>query len=377
MSGSQTYRITIVSIGSRGDVQPYCALGQALADEGHDVTIATEDRLKSLVEGDFRLQFRKIVGDSTGGLHDPNFAKGIAEGSLWTLIKMTKEWKAKFDMNAILDSYVSALDGAEIIVSGALCFTQSYCVAEKLSKEKGALVPWIPFILGPTIPTSEFPVWPLASIACCSCMNRWTYNFLFKSLWKDEKKDIDPWRKRMGLAPLTITSMMDILDKYSSIHTLVGCSSMICGPKQEVPSDYDPSRVLVGGFIFAKPCEESAAPAVVREFLSDPVGSGRRIVYMGFGSMPTHKPLALLEAAVSVCKSLNVRVIMLAGWSQLTSDPACVSLINVCKGTLLVTASCPHDYLFPKVDCIVHHCGIGTTAAALRSGRPQVPEPNT
>ena len=27
------------------------------------------------------------------------------------------------------------------------------------------------------------------------------------------------------------------------------------------------------------------------------------------------------------------------------------------------------------MDCIIHHCGIGTTAAAMRSGRPQIPCP--
>ena len=127
-------RITIVSIGSRGDVQPYCALGQALALQGHSVTIATEQRLKSLVEGEFNLSFKLIIGDSTGGLFDPKFAKGIAEGSLLTLIKMTNEWKAKFNMDEILESYVTALDGADIIVTGGLSLTQSYCVAEKHSK---------------------------------------------------------------------------------------------------------------------------------------------------------------------------------------------------------------------------------------------------
>jgi sterol 3beta-glucosyltransferase len=32
----------------------------------------------------------------------------------------------------------------------------------------------------------------------------------------------------------------------------------------------------------------------------------------------------------------------------------------------------PHDWLFPKAACIVHHGGAGTTAAALRAGKPQV-----
>ena len=34
-------RITVLTLGSRGDVQPYVALGKGLQAAGHDVTIAT------------------------------------------------------------------------------------------------------------------------------------------------------------------------------------------------------------------------------------------------------------------------------------------------------------------------------------------------
>ena len=47
-----------------------------------------------------------------------------------------------------------------------------------------------------------------------------------------------------------------------------------------------------------------------------------------FGSMPSHNPLHMLETAVAVCTSLNVRAVVLAGWSQLQSDPACIALIR-------------------------------------------------
>ncbi|MEZ4517780.1 MAG: glycosyltransferase [Chloroflexota bacterium] len=36
-------RITIATGGSRGDVQPFVAPGQGLADKGHDVRLATQN----------------------------------------------------------------------------------------------------------------------------------------------------------------------------------------------------------------------------------------------------------------------------------------------------------------------------------------------
>jgi len=43
-------KITIPTIGSRGDVQPFIALAQGLVKAGHSVTLATHPVMKSLVE---------------------------------------------------------------------------------------------------------------------------------------------------------------------------------------------------------------------------------------------------------------------------------------------------------------------------------------
>jgi UDP:flavonoid glycosyltransferase YjiC (YdhE family) len=37
---------------------------------------------------------------------------------------------------------------------------------------------------------------------------------------------------------------------------------------------------------------------------------------------------------------------------------------------VLMLDSVPHDWLFPRVAAVVHHGGIGTTAAGLRAGVP-------
>jgi len=43
--------------------------------------------------------------------------------------------------------------------------------------------------------------------------------------------------------------------------------------------------------------------------------------------------------------------------------------------SLLIIKSAPHDWLFPRVSAVVHHCGIGTCAAAMRAGTPSIPAP--
>jgi sterol 3beta-glucosyltransferase len=51
-----------LTIGSRGDVQPYIALGKALQKEGHRVTIVTHEEYKKWVTG-FGITHRTAGGD--------------------------------------------------------------------------------------------------------------------------------------------------------------------------------------------------------------------------------------------------------------------------------------------------------------------------
>ena len=144
-----TKNIAICTIGSRGDCQPYIALGLALQHRGHYVTIVTEQRNFSLVN-EFGLTFVSIEGDSCGALYEPKYQKILKDGSLMGLIQMTNEWNAKFDKKVILKSYETALTNFDIIISAALTMTESYCVAEARK------ITWLPMILGYSISHSFF-----------------------------------------------------------------------------------------------------------------------------------------------------------------------------------------------------------------------------
>src|ERR1700722_6633408 len=55
-------RVTITTVGSRGDAQPYVALGIELARRGHSVTVATHELFRDFVTG-HRLAFTRLAGD--------------------------------------------------------------------------------------------------------------------------------------------------------------------------------------------------------------------------------------------------------------------------------------------------------------------------
>lgn len=60
-----------------------------------------------------------------------------------------------------------------------------------------------------------------------------------------------------------------------------------------------------------------------------------------------------------------MRVIVQAGWTNL----------QVADDHMLTIGDTPHDWLFPQVAAVAHHCGAGTLAAGIRAGVPTIALP--
>lgn len=358
----------ITASGSRGEVQPFIAIAIELRRRGCIVSIASEERMRSLIE-EFGFEYKRLAGDPTGALFEPDVQPVLQRGNMMELIKFTEAWDKKFDKAEILQSYVTACSGADIVVGAQLTISQSYCVAEMLR------IPFIPVLLGPTLPTSEFPIWALKSLVCyfcCGCFVKWTYNAAFRMLWTSEQKFINPWRVSLGLAPIVHDrGIVDIME-IERPPILIACSPLMCGPHQRVPRDY-PSNAHVSGFVFVRTSSPAEVDSELVRFVES---AGRPLVYLGFGSMPAVDPVGLVRIALEAATASNVRAVLCAGWSQL-EGAECAALVARGResGSLFVTKAAPHDWLFPKMSCIVHHCGIGTTASALSAGVPQIPCP--
>ncbi|MEM7711757.1 MAG: glycosyltransferase [Pseudomonadota bacterium] len=68
--------------------------------------------------------------------------------------------------------------------------------------------------------------------------------------------------------------------------------------------------------------------------------------------------------ALALARLLGLRAILLHGEAKVPAGP-----------DLLALPYAPHAALFPRAAAILHHGGIGTTAEAIRSGRPQLVVP--
>ena len=88
------------------------------------------------------------------------------------------------------------------------------------------------------------------------------------------------------------------------------------------------------------------------------------MAYVGFGSMPNLDSARLASSIMTAAGDNDVRAVVAS------LDPALRRLLP--SDRFLVIRNAPHDWLFPRMDAIVHHGGAGTTAAALHAGKPQV-----
>ncbi|RHY39917.1 hypothetical protein DYB30_005360 [Aphanomyces astaci] len=361
--------IVIVSVGTRGDIQPYCVLGVALTALGHNVTIASETRLENLITSEFKLPFRPIVGDLVGGLFDESFQVRFRNSRVLEFLDLMDQWNEQYDKQLILASYVSALRGADVVIGGPLCTAQSYSVAEAM----GAT--WVPLFLGHVhLPTTEFPQWLLEDYTgnWLGFVNTWTHSYVWSQVWKKQQVHINAWRESSLQLPRMTSEygMLNVLQSNDNIVVYQACSVLLAGPKRRVPLDYTPGKVVFSGFLF--PTTSQPEPELLKAFLSK--DTSIPVIYIGFGSMPTLEPLALVQLAVDVCKIANCRCVLAAGWTSMAQS-SCSELIAAHSDLVYVErGSISHTWLFPQMSCLLHHAGLGTLAAALRSGTARVPQ---
>ncbi|KAH9624273.1 hypothetical protein KSS87_021623 [Heliosperma pusillum] len=93
------------------------------------------------------------------------------------------------------------------------------------------------------------------------------------------------------------------------------------------------------------------------------LNAGPKPVYVGFGSLPVQGPEKMTQIIVEALEKTGQRGIINKGWGGLgdLAEP---------KESIYLLDNCPHDWLFPRCAAVVHHGGAGTTAAGLKAACP-------
>jgi UDP:flavonoid glycosyltransferase YjiC (YdhE family) len=120
----------------------------------------------------------------------------------------------------------------------------------------------------------------------------------------------------------------------------------------------EPDSDVSGFFFYPQPSYQP--PSSLAKFLE----SGPPPVYIGFGSIVIDNPTNLIHILLSTISRLNIRALISKGWGGLSAPST--------SSNIYFLGNCPHDWLFPRVQAVVHHGGAGTTAIGLKCGKPTV-----
>ncbi len=341
-------RIAILASGSRGDVEPYVALGRGLAQAGHLVRLVTHANFESLVT-DQGLEFWAVAGNVQ------DVAQGMAallERGNFLAIMAEMGRAAEQGALALAQTGLAACRGVDLILAGIGGVYVGLALAEKLDLPLVQAY-YIPFTPTRAYPSFFVPRLPVASPA----LNRLSYHVARQVMWQSLRRADSRARRKvldMPAAPFFGPLNSERAARYPILY---GYSPAV------IPSPPDWSNTVVTGYWFLDPAEGWTPSRALLDFLS----AGPPPVYVGFGSMSNRDPSATARLVLAAIARTGQRAVILSGWDGMAAADV--------PDSVYVLDGAPFSWLFPRMTAVVHHGGAGTTAAGLRAGVPSVVVP--
>jgi UDP:flavonoid glycosyltransferase YjiC (YdhE family) len=364
-------RITILALGTRGDVQPAIALGLGLQRAGHSVRLAAPPLSRELVTS-HGLEFAALgnppqaSGQQLSLAATAGFVAEVAFHFVRTLFARGSApvWPVKTPgLDRIMNDSLSACQGADVVIFPFIMIWV-YHIAEKMR------LPCFLWDTHPLTPTRDFPSFTFTGMfpswfSLAKYLPSWfrrgggfnvlTHRVVQGVLLQIGLRLTNAWRRdELALPALSGT---DLLWKfYNGGAAALYCYSPLAVPP---PADWPSSHHITGYWFLGGGTEWRPSPELM-QFLSE----GPAPVCVGFGSSRDRNPERLTQIVLDALARAGCRGVLLTGRGGMTATQL--------PPHVFAAESIPHDWIFPRVAAVVHHGGAGTSAAVLRAGVPSV-----
>jgi rhamnosyltransferase subunit B len=333
------------TFGSLGDLHPYIAVGIGLRERGHSVTIGTSEFYRAKVEGE-GLRFHALRPDSSRLTDRPEIMQRAMHprtGTEYVFRKLFLPW-----IEQSFEDTLEAARGADLLVSHGIAFATP-TVAEVLKKT------WVSVALQPGAFFSTLdPPAPIPSLPGVAPL--WLR--LLKSVTRRWGKPVNELRRRLGLREFRNPVMADM---FSPFGTQAWFSRVLARPQQDWPQ-----RTTITGFPFYDKLEPGQRLSTeLAAFLA----AGPAPVVFTLGSSAVFDARAFYTESLKAVQRMGLRAVLLIGRDARNAPQGKV------PDTVFVAEYAPYSELLPRAGVTVHQGGIGTTAQALRAGRPMIVMP--
>lgn len=346
---SKAMRIVLTTFGTLGDVHPLLAVALEMQRRGHSPVMAVPEIFRSRIEP-LGLEFARV-----GPALRPDDAQQMAE--LMDIRKGTERTLREVLFPAIRQSYdelLAAVQGAELMLAGELTY-QAPLVAEVTG------IRWASYVLAPLSFFSAYdpPVLPpypkLARLQSAVPATGHAVSRFARWRTRDWAAPVYRLRAELGLE----RGANVIFDaKYAPALVLAMFSPLLGRPQPDWPPNTE-----ITGFVFYDGDAGDALPAELSRFLEE----GPAPVVFTLGSAAVFDAGSFFEESARAAPLAGVRAVLVAG-------PNAGGLQTGAPG-LCVMEYAPYSKLFPRASLVVHQGGVGTTAQAMRAGKPMLVMP--
>ncbi len=352
--------VLLTTFGSLGDINPYVALALELKERGYLPIIGTSGFYRDMVEK-AGIDFRTIRPDV-----DPE------DHSLIERVMHPQKGPEILIREVLLprlrESYqdlLAAIDGADLLITHPITFAGPI-VAEKTK------IPWVSTILAPLSLFSAYDLPALPRFPFLKnldlfkpMMGRLLIRFA-RFVTRNWTEPIRRLRAEIGLPP----GGDPIYEGQFSPELVLGLFSPLlikCGP------DW-PQNTRITGFLFYdkqadRLGDKSAADPDMTDRLERFLQSGPPPVVFTLGSSAVIAAGDFYRESVEAARALGIRAVLLVG-----RNPRNIP-VEPLPDDIALFEYLPYSQIFPRAAAIVHHGGIGTTAQALRAGKPMLVVP--
>jgi UDP:flavonoid glycosyltransferase YjiC (YdhE family) len=328
--------ITLLALGSTGDILPYTALGKGLKEAGHQVRFITFSEFESRIQK-LGLEFYPMPGD-------PRALVAQGGSNIYSMAE---------SFGSLAEDYTRALSSPHLLETDLLINQlPGGLFGRDVAEKAGAQLVLAAVI--PLAPTREFPMMGFQSLPIPG-YNRYSYKIAEILVWGMFRRAINRWRvETLGLLEIT---RKDYFKSDKKELVLNGFSPSVV----ERPPDWE-QEVKITGYWFPEDPDWIPPDDLVGFLEEDPPP-----IFIGFGSLPIKDPARTTRIILKALEKTGQRAVLHMGWSGLGNQDLPDEVFRI--------QYAPYDWLFPRMKMVIHHGGSGTTGFGLRAGVPSCAVP--
>lgn len=338
----------LISVGTRGDIEPFLAIAEILQERGHEVTCCFPEQFRELAnDSNF-----KFVGLTPQYLQMLESKEGIiAMGGKGTLFQKIRAYYVLYKRASVINKimckeqkeFIEQEQPDKIVHHIKAAYPLVY---ETIHPNKTVLISPIPYVVHPLKDHAHIGFKNMGTF-----INKLSYRIANYGILKNIQTGCDELYDKKKF------NAKKIISALSNEKTVYTISPFLFKASQ----DWSANVKILGYHERNKTLNWKPDDAILN-FLK----KHTNIVFVTFGSMVNATPQKKTELIIKVLEKLNVPAIINTGSGGL------VKLETPYSTPIHYVSNIPYDWLLPQVDYMVHHGGSGTTHMAMKYGCPSV-----